>query len=318
MRTAAAALLIVFAAIDVARAQGNWYDLYDQARQHVQRKEWTDAEQKLLQAQKSGPAPGRSVLRYGMRREPFFPDYYLGVVYLFTNRPSQALQKFQLARSQNLNVGDREFQPMSTYEGQARTDAQRLAENRPSNPLPTVPSDPGSAPVKPVVPDPGPGPSNPPVPDNKAEITRLNAQLDQAIRSRDLTKARTLLADLQKLATDKAQLQSYVDNVTALDRSIQVSAAERAAMRAFFGGDYQQTITVLSRIEQTLGTAALTGRGYFYRACGLAALAIRRGDTNGLAEARRQYGVAVKSAGAAVKQDRQFISPRVLQALDRR
>src|SRR5688500_17985674 len=76
-------------------AQQRWYDLYDEAIRHVQQQQWQEAETKLLQARKTGPASGRNVLRYGMLREAFFPEYYLGVVYLETNRPKQALEQFE-------------------------------------------------------------------------------------------------------------------------------------------------------------------------------------------------------------------------------
>ena len=72
----------------------------------------------------------------------------------------------------------------------------------------------------------------------------------------------------------------------------------------------------MNTLEQTVGGTALSGRALFYRACSLAALALQKAtvDTKSMAEARRQYGIALKS-GFSVAQDRPYISPRVLQAL---
>jgi tetratricopeptide (TPR) repeat protein len=71
----------VLLSTNVSSRQARWYDLYDEALQHVQRKDWQQAEQKLVGAKKAGPAPGRRVLRFGNFRPPFLPDYYLAQVY---------------------------------------------------------------------------------------------------------------------------------------------------------------------------------------------------------------------------------------------
>ena len=55
-------LLISVATTGLAR-QSQWYALYDEAVKHIQAGEFQQAESKLLQAKKDGPASGRNVIR---------------------------------------------------------------------------------------------------------------------------------------------------------------------------------------------------------------------------------------------------------------
>ena len=168
---------------------------------------------------------------------------------------------------------------------------------------------PGADPVSP-----GPVPAVP-VPDPGAERKRLETQFDQALQNRNVPTARQVLGDLQKVVTDQKVVAAYVARVNTLDREIQLAASERSAMRAFFAGNYQQAVAAVNAIEQQLG-GPLTPRGYFYRACGLAAQALRtpQVDSKALIEARRQYAEAMKSR-QVIAPDRRYVSPRILQAL---
>lgn len=302
-----------------------WYQLYDEAIQHVRSSDWGPAETKLKQAQKDGPAPGRTVLRYGMLRDDYFPDFYLGVVYLNTNRPKEAVQAFQQARAQKLNVQDREFVTIADFEARAQRDAQRLAGNGGEKPIPNL-VDPGPATTNPGTTTPtgtgttattGTGKVEPPAPvtlDLGAERKRLEAQFEQALQKRNVPTARQVLGELQKVVTDQKVVAAYSARVNTLDREIRLSASERTAMRAFFTGNYQQAVSAINAVENELG--APSPRGYFYRACGLAAQALRTPQVDGkaLTEARRQYAEAMKSR-QVIAPDRRYVSPRILQAL---
>jgi len=311
-----AASLLVLLVTSAGAQQKRWFELYDEAIQHVRRSEWGPAEAKLQQAKKDGPAPGRTVLRYGMLRDDYFPDFYLGVVYLNTNRPKEALQQFQLARSQKLNVQDREFVPIANFEAQAQQAIQRIAANtgdkpKPPNPLPVDSGKPEIA--KPV--DVPPPPTTPAAPDLTAERKRLESQFEQAIQGRNIGAARAAIVELQKVQPDQKAMATFTARVNTLDREIRLATSERSAMRAFFAGNYQQAVSALNAIENELG-APLSPRGYFYRACGLAAQALRapQVDSKALTEARRQYAEAMKSRQALVPH-RRYVSPRILQAL---
>jgi tetratricopeptide (TPR) repeat protein len=256
-------------------AQQNWYDYYDQAVEHVRRGEWEPAETKLQQAKKLGPAPGRNVLRYGMLRRPFFPDFYLGVVFLNTNRPTEALKEFALARAQKLSPQDREFQTIADMENTARNDEKRLAD---AAAMPT-------GPAKPVVTEPPP---------------------------------QTARAETDKPATPPPPPTKIVENAPSpanIERDRHRESAERDAMQLFFAGDYLKTVATLDKAERDLATR-LSPRGYFYRACALAAQALRSSvvNTRLLEDARRQYAEAIRDS-QTVLPDRKYVSPRILLAL---
>jgi hypothetical protein len=312
-------MVLVTAAI---AQQKRWFELYDEAIQHVRRSEWSLAEAKLQQAKKDGPSPGRAVLRYGSWRDDFFPDFYLGVVYVNIGRGKEALQQFQLARTQKLNVQDREFQQISQLETNARlleavpgVTANNTEKPKPPAPVPVETAKPEIAKPVETPAAPAPTPAAPAAPDLSAERKRLESQFEQAIQGRNIGAARTLLVDLQKVQPDQKAIAGYTARVNTLDRDIRLATSERSAMRAFFAGNYQQAVASLNAIEQELG-APLSPRGYFYRACGLAAQALRapQVDNKALTEARRHYAEAMKNR-QVIAPDRRYVSPRILQAL---
>ena len=138
---AAGSLIVVMFIGSALLAQGRWYELYDEAIKHVQNGEWALAEQKLNSAKKLGPAPGRNRLRYGMLRTDFFPDFYLGIVYLNTIRPKESLAAFAIARKQALNLESNEFREIVTLEARAQQALKpQVAENVPPPPPGPVPT----------------------------------------------------------------------------------------------------------------------------------------------------------------------------------
>jgi hypothetical protein len=267
-------LALVLALAAAGRAQQQWFELYDQAIEHVRRAEWEQAEARLRLSQQQGPPPGRAVRRYGMFRPPFFPDFYLGVVCLNTQRPTEALRHFALARAQKINEGDAEFRALAEYESQARVLEERLAKaNAIAAPAPQTRTD--------VAP---------------SELPR---------RER---------AELAPAQAPPPEPRAEVDAVV-IERERQRDNAEREAMRLFFSGRYGESVAVLNQTERDLATR-LTARGYFYRACAIAAQALGASRVNArlLEEARAQYAQAVRE-GQIPSADRRFVSPRILQAL---
>src|SRR4051812_10892273 len=144
-RTRTFVTLAMAAALVVAMAaQEQWYALYDEAIKHVLAGEFQQAETKLVQAKKDHPESGRNVLRYGNLRAPYFPDYYLGIVYNSTGRPQEALEAFDAARKANIDAKNNEFKLIGTFEGQARTALANVKGGPP----------PPKGPVEPAGPDP--------------------------------------------------------------------------------------------------------------------------------------------------------------------
>lgn len=137
MRAAVAiSLLLIGAPLRSFAQEPAWYELYDESIKHIQRGEYEQAEAKLLRAQKEGPPSGRGVLRYGAFRTPYFPEYYLGIVYTSTNRPQQAIGQFQRARKAKIDTGNAEFSAIALFEGQAKAALSKATavKNEPAPP----------------------------------------------------------------------------------------------------------------------------------------------------------------------------------------
>jgi tetratricopeptide (TPR) repeat protein len=348
-----------------AASQGTWFDLYDQAIEHVNRSEWGQAEKKLLQAKAAGPPAGRRVRRYGVLFTPFFPDYYLGIVYQNTGRPKEALAAFQLARKQDIDTSAREFQQLDTLARAAEATIARAStpvNATPAEPVPTTPVE-NPPPVEPKVEVPNPPMANPDaaallrkrfddlISTAESQMKQRNyaAALASAGQARDLdvdrARAETLIQSIEranlsdtirahlqngdlsaaKLELDRlSRLAPGSPEVGALSESLRVASAkfdaatvrataERNAMRQFFAGDYQRALNAIASLEQA---QPLSPRAYFYRACSLAAIALRSEpvDASRLDDARRNYARALP-AGRELQRDRRFISPKILDAL---
>ena len=225
-RLLVALFMIVMAVMPHAMQKKMWYDLYDEGIAHIQRGEWAPAETKLLQAKKEGPAPGRRVLRYGSLRPPFFPDYYLGIVYQNTSRPKEALAAFNLARSQNIDLTNREFQQLDAYARSAQN--QIASANQPkTDPTAPKPDTPPGGTGTPGTPDPKVVTPSPPIDvgatlrqrfddlvgEARAELAKRNyaAALVSAGRARDLdvdsARADALIQEIERA--------NLVDQITA-------------------------------------------------------------------------------------------------------
>ena len=346
---------VVLAAATPSAQQPQWYELYDEAIQHIKAADWGQAEAKLLKARELGPPSGRSVLRYGSLRPPFFPEFYLGIVYQATGRPREATTQFALARKSKINDRDDEFNQIGIYEGMAKT----ALLNPPTPPATVKP---------PVV----PAPVNTPPPVNTGPsvadasqfaelLSNAKTQLGQrnfdaaqqsastardlAVRvglKADLPRADALLRDIEgaKYADrvekaldqrDAAAARSALTVLTVaaptypadalrgrvelLERSLRSTDLYRNAMRAFFAGNYSQALSSLSEVEKL---APLTPRGQFYRACSFAALAAASPNPSQdprLVDARRIYAAASAAAGDGLREDLRYVSPKIRQLL---
>ena len=87
---------------DTGRGADPLDDAYREAVRAVERRDWAAAEKLLTQAQTTGQKPSARAYTYGDTYIRFFPDYYLGVVYLNTNRHREAEAAFARFASQKL------------------------------------------------------------------------------------------------------------------------------------------------------------------------------------------------------------------------
>lgn len=330
------------------QAQARWYDAYQQAVSAVQRRDWPTAERLLLQALSSGTKPGPRVFAYGDTYIRFVPDYYLGVVYLNTNRAQEAEAAFARVRSQKIIAAkDPEY---TAFERQGKEatfnrafgEAQQLA--------------------------------------TKGDFTQANSRLDEARTTRiDDTKVTMLAREItQQMA--KAQVPPPVNADSPVQAPVQQPAtvaqtppsttaggipnnytppnasntnagvitaprvnptvpkagvgrtppdanktfanqgvilARQTALRdgllAFFSGDYGSAIPLLASAAQE---PSASPRAQVFLACAKVGLVLTGGgDAAMLREARAafQNADAQRNLSAA---DRRFISPRVLQQLE--
>ena len=319
-----------------SQAQARWYDAYRQGVSAVQRRDWATAEKLLLQAQSSGIKPGPKVFAYGDSYERFIPDYYLGVVYLNTNRDREAEAAFARVRSQGIiSAKDPEY---TAFERQGReaifnrafAEAQQLvakgdftqASSRLDEARTTKIDDAkvtalsrevtqqiAKAQAPPPVDSPVQGPIQrpPPVVQTPSATTAGNlgdvsSTPNASLPDRGITPSRGTAAP-SKATT----------NVTIPLPSKAGSTALRNGLLAFFSGDYGTAIPLLATAAEQPGA---NPRAQVFLACAKVGLVLTGG---GNAAMLREARAAFQNAGAQQNlsaNDRRFISPRVLQQLE--
>lgn len=324
-----------------ARQAQRWYDAYAEGVRAVQRGDLAAAERLLLQARKSGPQPGRRVFTYGDNYISFLPDYYLGLVYLRTNRSAQAETAFQTVRKQNvITLRDSEY---ATFERQSReatfnrafaqaqqfaaagnfdavnvplqealatnidnakvqalskeTEVQRLAK---ASPAPVTPEPAVKTPVQTDAQSPAqtapPLAANPP-PAYQPPFTSSG--------SRQPTPRVTIPASTKNATVDK-------QGVIVPPRT---PAALRNGILAFFSGDYGGAAQLLQDAAQQPG---ISPRAQVLLACAKVGLVLSgRGDAVMLAQTQLEFQNAALDR-YLTPADRRYISPRILQHLERR
>jgi hypothetical protein len=142
---------------------------------------------------------------------------------------------------------------------------------------------------------------------------RIAARVEDAVRRRDAAAARREL-DAVTASFPEYNASTLRESVVVLERQVRGEQLQRAAMRAFFGGSYQQALAALAEAEKL---NALTARGYFYRACSLAAQAAataKPAEDRRVADAKRSYAAASR-ARSEFQQDLRYISPKIRRLL---
>ena len=338
------ALTIVVAgqANRASQSQTRWYDAYREGVAAVNRRDWATAEKRLLEARSNGPKAGRRVFTYGDTYIAFLPDYYLGVVYLNTNRDREAESAFEQVRSQGViaakdpefkaferqgreatfnrsfeeaikavaagdatranallnqaratNVDDKKVAALSSELAQ-RTAAQQTAQvqpipnqvqqKTPPTPVPVTPSNTTAGGI--------PDAYKPPVVSNPLNPGRSNETLPVkgVIEPPKTVPPRTVPNDEPR------------------------SPALQNGVLAFFSGNYRAAIPLLEAAAQQPGMAP---RARKYLACAKAGLVLTGGaDATLLREARADLQ-SVDLMRTFTADERRYISPKVLEQLER-
>ena len=331
-RPLALVCLLLASAAPAAQNTGraDWDDLYREGVRHVRNREWRLAEEKLLASRKGGPPSGRGVIRRGLLgSDDYFPEFYLGVVYLNTNRPALALPEFQIARQRGINPKESEYRQIAEFETRANAMIEAEKRNAPAAPDPREQFkafigqaqkslsegryDEAEAAAK---------QARSLNVDNaavdafvlKLGAVRGNARLQQQLRSNpSLPELRKLLSEYEGTGVSVDEIRRRITAAEGAEAAATRARGERTGMIEFYTGNYQKALAAITDAEKS---APLSARGNFYRACILASLATRGKTTNQaqLREARRFYTLAAQQA-AEFKGDLRYVSPRILQLL---
>ena len=321
------------------QAQLRWYDAYNQAKKAIESRNWATAERLLLQLQSSGPKPGPRVYAYGDNYEWFFPDYYLGVVYLNTGRDREAETAFGRVRPL-INAKDSQYtalqrQSQEATFNRAMKEAVELnakgdftaARNRAEEARLTnfdngkatkllqdinVQMAKATTPAPPPPVTANPAPVQPPYAQNPA--TSAGGQPPSTVGS----TANASLPNQGVITPPSSTVRNpkITPNQT-FDRQPPVVPPSTATLRngllAYFSGDYRSAIPLLTSAADQPGA---NSRAAIFLACAKVGLALTGGgDAALLREARTSFQSA-NLQGTLSAADRRLISPRVLQQLE--
>jgi hypothetical protein len=316
IRVIAIALTIWTASAGTSAAQ--WYRTYDEARDALKRENWAEARAKFEQAKeearRSGTKPGRSVLRYGMLREPFLPDLFLAQTYLALaeREPNDAakrdyLQKaqdaFALAQQGQVRPTDPEFAQLQAGLKSARETV--VAEQRPATG--------GTAP--PVDRAPAPRASEPARPTEVEQIQRtmrgLVERADKAAAGGNWTDAIGALQDaLSRLDTaPSAAVPALRDEFPQLSSRLAEATFARdvaSAFDALGAGRFAIALESLERLQRSSTAINMTSASARSLAAAIPARLAEARCAQGLAEAdlafrQRRWKAAVQGYESAQK-----------------
>jgi hypothetical protein len=133
-----------------------------------------------------------------------------------------------------------------------------------------------------------------------------------AVDTGNWTEAERLIARARAIDPRNPALASLAARTEAGLGALHAGDLERAALRAFFSGQYQETVDLLAKV---LARSGASPRAYFYAACGSAALALVDGGAERLAAARDLFAKA-RPFSDQLTADRKYISPRILRVIE--
>jgi tetratricopeptide (TPR) repeat protein len=332
-------------------AQQAWVQNYRQGVAAFQRKDYAAAEPLLERARQLEPNQARRKRFPGTASEPYFPDYYLVLIYAEGNRVPEALAAAKRLESV-FGPGDSETREMLGAIDAARRRLEPAPKPSPTTtaPRPPAPEDPPPKPPGNVPSTPG-GRGNPPeTPKPPPAFEATLASAETALRDNDaprvfdlLRQARTENAPasrvdaLHQRAVNAAVAQGTrllgENRFTGVERflaaleqrnvqdarlrqlrtQLQVSRLERRVLKDLLEGRYEQVVT---NTEPAFRTGLRSARLLYYSACANAALDLRAGTEGPRSQvARQQYTEAVKLGGPrAFVREQAYISERIRAA----
>jgi hypothetical protein len=301
VRTSRAALALLVPASLAATAvfaAAPWYEAYDSALKAVAARQWAVAEVKLKAAMKDGPRPGRRVRTYGMQFVDYLPDYYLGLVYFNQQRQREALEQLRkVSASGLLSEGDAEYHSLASMIEKAEASlAPRSEPTRAPTEAPRVTVE---APPK--------------VPPSEAPKVLAEAAHTSSEPSREATPPPREAGAAPPPTPRPRAPEPPALAVPVPKRPVAASPTElqKAALRAFFAGRYEESAQRLDAIAAGSGRTAPT---LFYLGASHAALGLLRdeGRNERLDRARRAF-IDAKALDPRFEADPGLVSPRILK-----
>ncbi len=321
--------------------QLRWYDAYDFGVKAVQARDWASAEKYLQQSKEAAGSPpqGRRVFYYGDTYRPFYPDYYLAIVYLNTRRQALAETAFaDVAKRALIDPKDPRYKELQQQASQATFERsmdeargfiakndlaeadKRAAEARSTN------FDNGKADtmrqeiaqlakkLEPVTPAPV-VPSDP-TPVKPAPVS-VDAKNDPPVQPPAYNPTPAPKPIVPTALPSPAPQRPAAGGMVAIGGGGLVGAlyAEfwRNGLLAYFTGDYGEAI----RQFETMPQANAPSRVQLFLACARAGVVLTGGgDAAMLRTARAGYREA-GGADGLLAQDRRFISPKILALLEK-
>jgi tetratricopeptide (TPR) repeat protein len=301
-----------------------WYDAYDRGIAAVKEGNWKLAEQLLTDAKARGPRQQSArTLFYGDTYRPFVPDYYLGIVYLRTDRADEADKAFGSASVVAGNI--REFANLPTL----RAEALKLAAAKTAAAAPKPPSGITTTPTpnpdgEPKSTSPAPVTTPPAgVPDSTTQTAGGGAVAQPPLPAPS-QRPSAVVPPIGKPGTTSPYTPTPVgggkEPVGGRTPAGGLAPKDayalwREGLRQFLVGQYGDAVATLERAASTPGAPP---EASLYLACARVGAALSgRGDATTLALAREEFaGFAASNALDA--DDRRYISPRILAQLQAR
>jgi hypothetical protein len=320
------------------QTQLRWYDAYNQGVRAVQNRDWAAAERLLLQAQASGTKPGPRVYAYGDSYLRFFPDYYLGIVYLNTGREREAETAFGRVRAQNLiGAKDPEYAALQRQSGEAtfnramkeavelnakgdftaaRNRAEEARLTNVDNGKATKLLQDITVQMAKVAQPPPPTTTPAPVQPTYTQTPSTNVANQPPVSAGNTPNASLPNQGVIRPPATTARIPPKTPNQT-FDRQPPVLPPSTATLRngllAYFSGDYRSAIPLLTSAADQPGASP---RAELFLACAKVGLALTGGGDAALLREARTAFQSANLQDTLSAADRRLISPRVLQQLE--
>lgn len=300
-------IALVAALLFAVPAAADYKEQYRKGLLALDAKNYAEAIRALRQATDENPLEGGDTIAIsGSRNEPYVPLYYIGLAYYRMGDCGKAGVTWQLAKMGG-EVLDYPALARAMKENLAACEGGKAGKG--AEPTAEAPAE--------AAPAAAPGAS--------PRIRNLLQGARADLAGKRYARAKQRAEEALDLGADQAEVDRLLADVVDAERAaVAVPAAppgataapaaaaaeaERQAMEAFFGMDYERSRALLAPLA---GQSLLTPRGYLYLACSYAAEAVLTGrDVDATMRRARDVFQRAQAGGGKFDADWKFISPRL-------